>query len=66
MAVKWVLQWEESFHQAEVLEVIGSMSWGSELEPALTTEDTDRLAGNIADLLSRGWVRGTHLDIASE
>ena len=65
-AVKWVLQREESSHRAEVLEVIGCMPWGLELEPASVNEDPDRLAGNIADLLSWGWVRGTHLDIASE
>lgn len=63
-AVKWIGQREESPLRARVIEALERIPWGLELRPD-GDPDPDRLVGNLADLLSWGWVRETHMEVAS-
>lgn len=64
-AVKWIEGREESPLRERIIDAIARVPWGLELRPD-TDPNPDRLAGNIADLLSWDWVRETHMEVASQ
>ena len=64
-ALKWLQEQEVGALREGVIDIIGRIPWGLELRSE-GHPDPDRLVGNVATLLSWGWVRETHLELAAE